>query len=1809
MNATTEAEKARTKSDTNPDSRLSTFVGSSTSALPETWGQVLDWVHDHSVSNEFFLVINSTGLTSHPQALGRVFAALDSNVAKQVLEKWRFESEYAQTLHRLSIARSAQDPRLAAYRSLTDVVPATAHITEHIATFYLLGLLLARLPVVENDEHRNWFERLRLWLFVHCLERTALGNPQDKHLELACSKLRLAHDGNKGWVDLFRKLRTDSLGFEGIGVHLASRSQQMLDTQSAEEVLTHTQRSLLEALILIARHEHAPKDGEGLFPVQVGEQKPRPGKAIWDLFEDTQTTIGSSDLEDPSPATLIPGIGESADLQRIGVDEKASYAHQQLQANSILLSAAEDLHFLPWSWNRPNPIELPLLATWLQSSLTSPEEGKRAVATFSLVALMTGRSLRRALDISLGSVPGQEWTLDLKGKRLLRTPPRRIPGWAPDDQGSSSWIAPMAEVCTLPLPDSAANFLLGLDAGINEPRSLGDLWSSTWGDSPESAFLKAMQTTLPRLSPAMLGNALAQHAYLRTGDGVFARLLSSHPRTGLPGATAYPSWGHPEVDASIASFSGLLGFTDDIAEPAGEPLNALGSQLAVLEHLLASAIEKLNARVEEVRQSGSLIDFHNAVTAKLLIKIYAATGARPLRDPFCSPRQFGFDDGTLFIDDKHSRKARTGRLVPLPMPLMAEIQHSYLKHLSCLADALKASAPELSAAMATLAQGHESDRLPFFFLLATGSGKISWRHASAKHLRELDLFDCPLPLNLFRHRLATRLRQDGVDPELIDALLGHAESGASTHGDHSFRTWKEDMASIHAPLESCLDALGFSKTEAWPLPAEELDVTWQSGATDTDFGARARARARRERIRAAISSANGIINAHQKGRALNELTKAELDTLARALLTNETGLPHPLGALRFSVLINAANELNRKVGKKVRFSHRYQQLEEETSPFTPDGPGATSTLTLLQSKIGKLIPDLTKLRLGKMDAAIIAVMLLIVQSRIADRVLLRDVLAGQNIRLIRARPGFYLEHGINLSLNDPAAPVHRHRISNAAARLINMALDRSQQRSFDELPIPTPLLSIADSLVSAGRLRQSAKVSHLIASLTSVTDQANIQTLPGVVAGYLGGRVESASLEWRDWCRLRWNRRIAVDSVDIDLPPESPDDDLPSRMPEVRDIELLQKEARNLFSEIGKRLDPDPTTSSLTPNSRRDIKAAIRRTLAAADGKAPRACLLLGAWVASLMERKSGHDGFLARNAIKRYFGALSPAFAEIGYVIDLELADEDEITEFYSEVIEGRELRNPQFVFARIKEFHRWLAEQVEVEDPVWAELPCHDGAVPVDPGIVVESDYLRAFNFLARRAADKEKSRYAALLLLGAYRFGLRGGEVLGLLRSDWIAIGNYIAVVVQNNRYRRLKRKSSRRVVPLLMSLSPSETALIEWATATAEARCGDDRGALLFPSATRKLQQQLRRLALDALKSATGNPGSNLHRLRHAAANDVMRALAGIDLPAWNRARTAGKSETHRTQDLLLGRAGPTRRTSWASARYLGHAGPRTAFQSYYHFISDLSEQCIALPEEPSRQYEHAVDLTRLPVLPLDRPESPPADSSQIYGRAETVIKSLRLLARSKTEEEISDWMGWDAKEMKCLITAVNEINRKIVRSEQGDSEAPGVGIEWLKRISNHGWNRMLSLVERVDQKLIESKSPAVSITCARRMVGSSRQLLAWRREHFLALSLVRDLWNIREDQYSLLMTGDSDRMKGIATGFGFEPGDPKKQGRRAAGQQIDAAFDDDEKILRVATRCALCLKDSDDATIRNRFELIVALLSISSCVITNEEQKS
>jgi hypothetical protein len=66
-----------------------------------------------------------------------------------------------------------------------------------------------------------------------------------------------------------------------------------------------------------------------------------------------------------------------------------------------------------------------------------------------------------------------------------------------------------------------------------------------------------------------------------------------------------------------------------------------------------------------------------------------------------------------------------------------------------------------------------------------------------------------------------------------------------------------------------------------------------------------------------------------------------------------------------------------------------------------------------------------------------------------------------------------------------------------------------------------------------------ATVAQLIERLAILVDQVNVITLPGIVAGYLSGRVESYSMTWYDFTRLhegfsrisahmRLRRRVAL---------------------------------------------------------------------------------------------------------------------------------------------------------------------------------------------------------------------------------------------------------------------------------------------------------------------------------------------------------------------------------------------------------------------------------------------------------------------------------------------------------------------------------------------------------------------------------------------------------------------------------------------------------------------------------------------------------
>lgn len=1770
-----------------------------TTALIRALQKLQNWAIDNKLEQELLSIVDTTILQNHPAGAGSIFHCIGTDLAYLILQNWTTEHKSAAALFHCCCAyRSTSGDELRnIYRPYPIEQPAASYFPKELDTFYLLALIVARLPPVAT-EVKAWFEKLRLWLIVHAMERAASGIRIDENMRAVCNKLRLAHDGGNRWLEIFAELKTEVSGFERLSAALESKTNEILARKCSTNPLTRTERQTLEAIAAIARHEQAAAQTKGELPVRLFSPPQSGYFQPWQEFLDEDTTDDAEQAGSGGCGTRLPGstMGEP-DFQESPSDPEKSYAHQQLSARSILLASQEDLHYLPWSWSRPMPHEMDALRTWVLSKISSSELGTKAIATFAWLAIATANSLRRTLDITFGDIPKQAWQISLKNNCLIRLPARRTPGWTPDSSNQESWVAPAADTQTIPIPFEIADFLRQASQGASGNNRLGQLWDAKWGDSPEAAFTHKIAEVTPRITSGMLAYVLPQFAFNSTSDSVFARLISSHPRTGLPGATAYSSWTTQRVDSCMEE---LLGISKQEEHPP-VALNGLGSRLDVLDELLKTEITKLESRVVQLRASGTAIEFHNAITLHFLLKLYASTGGRPLKDPFWSIKHFDRNELTVFINDKHSGKTRAGRLVPLLSSVSTDFGSAYLAHLQSLSTAIAPSDGQLADEIALLASGRTSTCLPLFFLLGNQDGLI-WQHASEANLEALGLFDCPLPLNLFRHRLSCRLRQNGVDPEIIDAILGHAESGAATHGDRSYRVWQEDMNQVREPLQKAYETLGFAQIVTWDRPPN-LNISAGS-ASPVLFGADARSIDRRNRTREALKSTRGIITQFLQGRDLAELAGDEITRLSRRLLTHENGLPHPFGMLRYSMFLRIADRLWKKSGKKIKFKKRYLAIEEEASPVTEDAPGSLSTYQYLKLILANANEKIQVSRVGKSDCAIHAATQLILFSRVTNRSLIRDLLQNKNIRLIKKDSACFVEHCENLRQDDPAAPVQRYRVASRTAELLNRSMDRTNTKeNLGKSKIPLLLDDVAAHLCDQGRLSKDSTSEALLTALSSIVDQANFQQLPGVVAGYLGGRVPTVALEWRDWLRLRWNEIRLIPSYHEAAAPEAGGLIASIDMPRSDADELaLQRSARTFFHDLRTALgDEEESDLSKSPSltGRRAIQTKLRELIQENNGKIGHAPALLGNWLCALLTRPKGKD-FLSINAVRRYFSALSPSFEQIAYSVDLDLLDEEELTELYSDILDDRKLIDQGYVLARLRDFHHWVRQHVEIEDPIWSELPVRDGCISVDTGIWTENDYLNALHLLvANENSHEVETDYSAFLLLCIHRFGLRSAEALGLTKQDWISLGGWIIVVVQNNKWRNLKTRGSRRAVPLVDQLTSSEIELIVRIQANVEANQGGTPSARLFAENAEDFLdlRRIRQTALLAIKTATGNPASNLHRGRHGAANRISLDIISANVQVWQSSWTQQSNrQPNKTSELLLGRTGPTRRAPWAVARYLGHVGTGTQFSSYLHFIADWTEELTGFANEPApRTTKPLLDLESFPLFsPIRNCQN--TTSTEPFLSVAQALKVLRMISRGHKSDSISQWLSMPPGWIKKLERVTNSISEKMNWPQKNELQVPLL----LTRIREPSWDRLISAAQ--------TRCPVIEIRLDEliQLVGASRQVLAWQATHFEAIRVFIETWNIPPALFTMYSAANDSELLTLAQESGFVPKDPGdlKNGRKG-GLQIDSLQTSSEPFSPfIRKRCALVFSENNFHSLRNRYELVIALIAtVTSCEVS------
>lgn len=1741
------------------------------------WTELIAWAQHHGLGPALFLLLDATAATIRPGVVGSVLHFMARPHVLEILESWSLDNTYAGQLYPLARRLASNPSILSAYPALDDAQPASQRFHGYLESMYVLALLATRNPYPRSDTiARIAYDRLRVWLLLHAAERADAGNLCDLAMREVATRLRLAGDDDPNWRRVVDKLPAQMRTFAALEFRLQRTTEQGIGLAPSQ-----LERGFLRNLGRVARHESHPDSKNA--PPRIGAPGqpalPRstsiaPFRLNWEMDDDV----------DGAPASqLFAGFGtDGTAILETEVPIDATLARQRLHASSVLLASVEENQFLPWSWNQPMAHELRALDSWIMETLGSNmPAAERIAAAATWIALKTGRSLRRVLEMRIGPDPDEEWSVDPAGY-LHRSPPRRENSWKPD-AAAIAWIVPLADRHFIPMPTSVANTIR--DCVGDRPAATNVDELATPG-TVLSRFGDAMRGRCPRISSGMLARVLPLDLYRRVGDGILARMFCRHPQSGLPGAAAYPSW----LSTDLPSFSGALELR--VGDADALTTNAMGSRLDAIESLLVAEIRRAGMRLIRKRRR-DIIEFHNALTAYVVVALHAATGVRPVRTAFETIRNFDLNARFAFVEDKASGASRQGRLVPLPTALCRYLNDHYLAYLRNLADTIaEAGDPVLGNAIRNAANG-AGNSIPLFFGLRRVGDTLAWDEVGEAFIEQQDLFRWPLPLRHFRHRLSTRLRRCGVDAEIIDGILGHAERGSASYSDCSVRVWQEDIEQAREPLESDFATLGFLPFrlaiayDVRPLPALASSSPRLHGPDS--FGQRARAHRRREQLRTAIASAAEIIDNTCAGRNLADLDADALTDLGRRLMFNDNGLPHASGALRYGVMLRRLERAQQRHTHTIRLKRIYLALENERSIFAPAACGASRLANLLREELTRIaIPRDTR-RAVKRSLAL-GTIHLILESRLCDRAALSDILRGRNFRILSFRGRHYLEYGPAVRGGGPGAICRRHAISHRAAQLLVEASRSEQLTNAADRPLESALepmrAAIKDHRPGTVNTRTNGEFS---AALAVIIDQINVMTMPGVVAGYLAGRVESCSVTWYDFTRLQDGlpRDFGDPAEDLDLADYLATDVDVTTTQDRTNSSALQAAGRKLIAGIRELINAERDDPRQGREKRTRLSRSLMEHVSKARHTAPQAPLALAAWTADLLTRHRRGGDFLAISTVMRYLDALARAFLETLPDTPLSELDDEEITDVYTVVIESVPARSRHYSRNRLRDFHQWFSLQSPVSEPEWSEIPGAEADPATNPALISEADYLAA----CERLAAEPDSDHARLLLLFAYRLGLRGGEALGLLRSEWHHVGETIVVLVQNNRLRKLKTTTtSRRLVPLNDTPTEDEQTLICRTLAQLEGTHGSDLDVPIFGqlATDRSARARLRRRVIGHLKNATGNPRINLHHARHTAANRLAARLFGVGIPGVH----ADAHPDVDTRLLLLGADRTTRRALPAVERWLGHGQSGTTALYYLHLLDFWCVQLTAqeIPTSDAR-IEGVTYLDSFPLRAADDQQAMTVTARQTPAQ---FLMLLRLLTRGHDPVTAAQRLGLDIDLAENIVRAVDRLASKFRYSRSSRAHVPQslkatpALADLLTRIPDSRWS---DLITHADIRA-RTDPPPPTTDDVQALIGPSRQVLMWTPEHFQLMRGWLDWLGLSKAEITVAHTPRcSESLLAAARQSGFTPvkaneSDPKIQ--------IDSVRTGPNDEFRVEARLAIQLRETEHP-VRHAAELCLLLV--------------
>jgi len=218
----------------------------------------------------------------------------------------------------------------------------------------------------------------------------------------------------------------------------------------------------------------------------------------------------------------------------------------------------------------------------------------------------------------------------------------------------------------------------------------------------------------------------------------------------------------------------------------------IGSPLVPPNEEFIYLFSELKKRLEKVPIAQRIGDwkFHNNYTTYICLLLQISTGHRPTKNMFKTLDCFNLYTGQYWISDKENLSANASRTIYLPEIALQQVKE-YLHYIN-------ASTLFNSEHQARFIQSKESLSPLLFYIEQHKIEELSPKFLISK-------FDTilPLQLNWNRHLLRSYFTNLNTDHELIDAWMGHAESGEPAFSKFSALTMS-DMKELSRTINDFL---------------------------------------------------------------------------------------------------------------------------------------------------------------------------------------------------------------------------------------------------------------------------------------------------------------------------------------------------------------------------------------------------------------------------------------------------------------------------------------------------------------------------------------------------------------------------------------------------------------------------------------------------------------------------------------------------------------------------------------------------------------------------------------------------------------------------------------------------------------------------------------------------------------------------------------------------------------------------------------------------------------------------------------------